>query len=247
MYHDFKVLHDELLGLPYRATSVASTHDILGRGANDMSDSNTTVITITPRGPYVCSGPCRVIDTSGHPVPNEMETFLCRCGYSKNKPLCDGAHGPYQFNKGIQPEPDTGDVTTYCGKVEVRYNPAICAHLGVCTSQLPEVFDTARRPWILPDNANAAQVIDTINRCPSGALTAHITTTEPIDTQDAIAEPTIRAQKNGPLAIQGQVEIEDITWPDGAVRDRFTLCRCGASRTMPFCDGSHGTVGFIDE
>jgi CDGSH-type Zn-finger protein len=62
-----------------------------------------------------------------------------------------------------------------------------------------------------------------------------------------MTEPTVRAQKNGPLAVQGQIEIEDITWPEGAVRDRFTLCRCGASRTMPFCDGSHITVGFTDE
>ena len=187
-----------------------------------MSDSKTTTITITPRGPYVCSGPCKVIDTSGNSVPNEFETFLCRCGYSKNKPLCDGAHGPYQFNKDIQPEPDTGVVKTYRGKVEVRYNPTICAHLGVCTSGLPEVFDTNRRPWILPDNNSP-------------------------DKSDKMTEPTVRAQKNGPLAVQGRIEIEDITWPEGAVRDRFTLCRCGASRTMPFCDGSHSTVGFTDE
>ena len=212
-----------------------------------MPDSKTTAITVTPRGPYVCSGPCKIINASGNPVPNEFETFLCRCGYSKNKPLCDGAHGPYQFNKDIQPEPDTGIVKTYRGQIEVRYNPTICAHLGVCTSGLPEVFDTDRRPWILPDNAESAQVIDAVNRCPSGALTSHRTPPHSEDKSDKMTEPTVRAQKNGPLAVQGQIEIEDITWPEGAVRDRFTLCRCGASRTMPFCDGSHSTVGFTDE
>ena len=212
-----------------------------------MSGSKTTVITITPRGPYVCTGPCKVIDSSGHPVPHETETFLCRCGYSKNKPLCDGAHGPYQFNKDIQPEPTNGTVTTYAGKVEVRYNPTICAHLGVCTSQLPEVFDTSRRPWILPDNADPTQVINTINQCPSGALTAHLTPAETIDAQGTTTEPIIEAQRNGPLTIQGLIEIENIAWPEGSVRDRFTLCRCGASRTMPFCDGSHDTVGFTDD
>ena len=65
--------------------------------------------------------------------------------------------------------------------------------------------------------------------------------------QGTITEPIIEAQRNGPLTIQGLVEIENIAWPEGAVRDRFTLCRCGASRTMPFCDGSHDTVGFTDD
>ena len=29
-------------------------------------------------------------------------------------------------------------------------------------------------------------------------------------------------------------------------RNRVTLCRCGASKNKPLCDGSHGDVGFHD-
>jgi CDGSH-type Zn-finger protein len=31
------------------------------------------------------------------------------------------------------------------------------------------------------------------------------------------------------------------------VRNRMTLCRCGASRNKPFCDATHTSIRFTDE
>ena len=212
-----------------------------------MSDQKAAAIVVTPRGPYIASGISRITNAAGNTVPSEAEATLCRCGYSKNKPFCDGAHGPYQFAKEAQPKAAVSTTTIYRGQVQVQYDASICAHLGVCTRELPEVFDTTRRPWILPDSADSSRIIDVVNRCPSGALTY---TTDAADTPATVGDsrqPTIRALKNGPLAVEGTVELEGIAWAEGAARDRFTLCRCGASRTMPFCDGSHSAVGFADE
>jgi CDGSH-type Zn-finger protein len=47
--------------------------------------------------------------------------------------------------------------------------------------------------------------------------------------------------------VTGGVALDGQEWGDGASRDNFTLCRCGASKNKPFCDGSHVDAGFEAE
>src|SRR5688500_3207046 len=54
--------------------------------------------------------------------------------------------------------------------VVVSYEAARCVHAAECLRTLPAVFDTGRRPWILPDAAGADAVAAAVERCPSGAL-----------------------------------------------------------------------------
>jgi CDGSH-type Zn-finger protein len=54
----------------------------------------------------------------------------------------------------------------------------------------------------------------------------------------------IRPEPDGPLAVSGSLEICTGT---GRTIDRITqtrLCRCGGSASKPFCDGTHGRIGF---
>jgi CDGSH-type Zn-finger protein len=51
---------------------------------------------------------------------------------------------------------------------------------------------------------------------------------------------------NGPYAITGGVGLLGVTFGQGASSEHYTLCRCGASKNKPFCDGSHWTVEFRD-
>ena len=55
-------------------------------------------------------------------------------------------------------------------EVTVSFDAEVCQHSGNCVRGLPPVFDAAKRPWIQPDNAPAADVIEVVGRCPSGAL-----------------------------------------------------------------------------
>jgi CDGSH-type Zn-finger protein len=54
----------------------------------------------------------------------------------------------------------------------------------------------------------------------------------------------IRVVRDGPYEVFGAPKL---TFSDGRVcpqRSDYRLCRCGASRTKPFCDDSHVEVGF---
>lgn len=53
------------------------------------------VIRCRQDGPLVIEGPIKVMDHQGNAFPlpaNKPVIALCRCGHSKNKPFCDGAH-----------------------------------------------------------------------------------------------------------------------------------------------------------
>lgn len=61
-----------------------------------------------------------------------------------------------------------------------------------------------------------------------------------------MAPTTIRVRRRGPLLVEGSFEVYDadgsrIALPPGK---KVLLCRCGASKTRPLCDGSHNRVGF---
>jgi hypothetical protein len=52
-------------------------------------------------------------------------------------------------------------------------------------------------------------------------------------------------QENGCLRVTGAAEIVTGTGHRIAVREKAFLCRCGQSKTKPFCDGSHKAAGFV--
>lgn len=59
-----------------------------------------------------------------------------------------------------------------------------------------------------------------------------------------MANVKITARNNGPLKVEGPIDLyygeTKIEVKDPAV----SLCRCGASSKKPFCDGTHNKIGF---
>lgn len=120
-------------------------------------------------------------------------------------------------------------------EITVYYDRARCRHYAECVRGLPEVFDPRRRPWIRADLADKDHVAEVVRRCPTGALHYRLTNGEP----ERPLEPTsIHRDPRGPLLVSGDFVIDT---PDGTIREtRAALCRCGATRLEPFCDGTCG-------
>jgi 3-phenylpropionate/trans-cinnamate dioxygenase ferredoxin subunit len=57
---------------------------------------------------------------------------------------------------------------------------------------------------------------------------------------------TIKVRENGPYRVDGD-DVTLVDWNGNAYtipKRPFSLCRCGASTTKPFCDGTHSRIGF---
>ena len=59
----------------------------------------------------------------------------------------------------------------------------------------------------------------------------------------------ITIKTNGSIRVEGEFEIVDIEGGifDLSGRTAISLCRCGHSKSMPFCDSTHKTLPFISE
>jgi len=56
------------------------------------------------------------------------------------------------------------------GELTIIWQPDKCIHSGICVKMLPNVYEPGKRPWITAGNATTQQLIEQINKCPSGAL-----------------------------------------------------------------------------
>jgi len=67
---------------------------------------------------------------------------------------------------------------------------------------------------------------------------------EPSD-QAAVGELVIHPIANGPLRIDGWFELTTADGQRHLCGEKTWFCRCGASGSRPFCDGTHKKIGFI--
>lgn len=52
----------------------------------------------------------------------------------------------------------------------IHWDAEKCQHAGECVKGAPAVFDSERRPWIMPEKGTDREIMAVIDRCPSKAL-----------------------------------------------------------------------------
>lgn len=123
-------------------------------------------------------------------------------------------------------------------KLELSFEAKRCIHSRFCVTWAPQVFlANVKGPWIHPDAMPVESLVEVAHACPSGAIRYRRLDGEPQESAPPVNLATVR--EGGPYAFRAQLTISGV--PAGY---RATLCRCGASRNKPYCDGSHREARF---
>jgi len=203
-------------------------------------------LTLLPNGPINLTSegedPLVLRSATGDDIPLPNPAFLCRCGVSKKKPFCDGAHGKAGYTDANTCRND--DLKTFQAEgITVHFNRSICSGAAACVHSLPSVFESSGGDWIHPERAPVAEVIAAVRNCPSGALTFTLDGRTVVNEE---TEVSLRVVTNGPYEIKGPVDLAAPKWSKNASQSNFALCRCGKSANAPFCDYTHGEQGWDD-
>ena len=237
-------------------------------------------IDILPNGPYKVSGGVPLVrinivrNADNEAVGwKQMELLsekdvyiLCRCGKSKNKPYCDGAHVAAGFDgtEIASREPfEQGAERIEGVGIVLHDKPELCVGAGFCDrlggvwnlTQTTEENCGADNPEEAAAYVQKAQEIATEQacHCPSGRLVMHKLAGE----HELVIEPNFDPPSialiedtgfglSSALWVRGNIPIFGADGKPYEVRNRVTLCRCGASNNKPYCDGRHYSIKFSD-
>ena len=139
------------------------------------------------------------------------------------------------------------------GEITVFWHPKKCIHATTCYTQLNEVFNPRKRPWVDMSGASSEKIIEIVNKCPTDALTYQWNkdlgdSNKEITKKDLVIDPIkpaeIQIMRDGPIVVTGKIKLIDNDGKEYKTYSITSFCRCGASSNMPFCDGTHRKIGF---
>ena len=163
-------------------------------------------------------------------------------GLDLSAPVRTSAPAPAAAPAPAPPAPPTETVdgveVVQGDKLELRFEARRCIHARFCVTGAPQVFlANVQGPWIHPDAMPVERLVDIAHACPSGAIQYRRKDGQPDETPPPVNLLSVR--EAGPYAIRGALSLRG-----QAIGTRATLCRCGASKNKPFCDGSHHDIHF---
>jgi len=183
----------------------------------------------------------------GEALEAKQSYALCRCGHSSTKPFCDGTHKKVGF-VGTE----TASREPYEKQAQVMEGPAMALTDAEALCAFARFCDPNGKVWNQVADTDDAKVrklfVRQVNNCPSGRLVAWDRESgKPIEHSLPVSIGLIEDPPegvSGPLWLRGGIPVVSADGHAYQVRNRVTLCRCGASKNKPFCDGSHASIGF---
>lgn len=150
------------------------------------------------------------------------------------------------------------------GEITVFWVPSKCIHATTCFRELIEVYNPGRRPWVNMEGASTRRIIEVTNKCPTQALvwkynkdlTKEEKTGQRTDSREELtpenisgsgASTIIKLMKDGPIVVEGSFSVTGSDSKELKSSIMTSFCRCGSSRNMPYCDGTHRKIDFRDQ
>jgi CDGSH-type Zn-finger protein len=218
-------------------------------------------VVVSKDGPYIVSGKAPIAEEiiganaegdsikwqRGRAYDVPAQYALCRCGQSATAPFCDGTHARVGFD-GTETAPRTlyaAQARTFDGPdlslLDARH---LCADARFCDPN-GKVWNQVART---DDPEMRAMFLSQVHNCPAGRLIAFDKAAgKTIEQKSALAIGLIEdpvEDCSGPIWLRGGVLLTSADGHQYEVRNNMTVCRCGASKNKPFCDGTHSSINF---
>jgi len=213
-------------------------------------------IRIMKNGPYIVKGsvPLSVqtigVNSEGEAIkwiegehyPLKASYSLCRCGHSKKHPFCDGSHIKSGFDGT-----ETADSSPIADLSKTYEGPDMILNDAKCFCALARFCDPHGGVWnqvTMSDDPEIREVfLQEVSDCPAGRLVAQDKKTrkaiEPHFEPSIVLVEDPQKKCSGPIWVRGGIPIIGVDGTPYEIRNRVTLCRCGASKNKPFCDAKH--------
>jgi uncharacterized Fe-S cluster protein YjdI len=159
------------------------------------------------------------------------------------------------------------------GEITVFWKPSKCIHATTCFRELLDVYNPRKRPWVNMEGASTERIIEVTDKCPTQAIywkynkdlteeekainekyqevdevnpeTLHEKKSKQ-DEEPKKADAKMQIMPDGPMLIEGDFKVIGADGNEIKTMVMTSFCRCGNSKSQPFCDGSHRIVGFND-
>jgi len=169
-------------------------------------------------------------DLSAPPAETTVSTAHPASSAAAGSALATGVQEPSTLIDGV--EVVEGRAMT------LMFEARRCIHARYCVTGAPSVFlANVQGAWIHPDAMDAERLAAIAQECPSGAIRYRRKDGRPDESAPPVNLAAIR--EAGPYAVRGALRLDGVN-----AGFRATLCRCGASKNKPYCDGSHHEIGF---